>query len=206
MKSPRIILNQALMKARKNPTTEQLARRIWREYPDEASGLPVECLPKRALNDAYWALRCQGYPHSYAKRAFRDKLPVVRERTSSPDFGDYEPEELLVPVGAALTDIEVEVRSHLSEDSIREFIPRGKDDYLWDIEVPGFAARIRKTGYKCFVVFYRVRHTKRLRKFTIGNIAEFSLEQARSVAREIRREARMGRDPATSMQNQSEQG
>lgn len=188
------------MKARKNPTTEQLAKRMWRNYPDSNPGLPVENFPSRAKKDPYWALRIQGHQHSYAKRAFRDQPPVIRQRTASADTGEYacDPEDILFSPGSTRTEIEVEIRPELSESSIRNFVPRGKEDYLWDNVVPGFAVRVRKTGYKCYVVFYRVRHSKRLRKSTIGNIEECSLEQARNMARNIRWAARMGNDPAPS--------
>lgn len=178
------------MKARKNPTIEQVARRLRRS--------PLSCHDPRIKNDPYWALRAQGYPHSYAIRAFRDQPPVIHQHEISTDLGEYvcDPDELLFPAGSTWPETEVAMRPELSEASIRDFLPRGKEDYLWDKEVPGFAARVRRTGYKCYVVFYRVRHSMRLRKFTIGNIAEFSLEQARSVARDIRWKARMGKDPA----------
>lgn len=178
------------MKARKNPTIEQVARRLRRS--------PLSSHDPRIKNDGYWALRAQGYPHSYAVRAFRDQPPVIHEREACADLGEYscEPDDLLFPAGSTWLETEVAMRPDLSETSIRDFAPRGKEDYLWDSVVPGFAARVRKTGYKSYVVFYRVRHSKRLRKFTIGSIAEFSLEQARSMARDIRWAARMGNDPA----------
>lgn len=181
------------MKARKNPTKEQLLRRL-RRRPDSPHD-------PRFKIDPYWVARHQGHPHSYAKKAFRDQLPVTREYTVDDSDDEYTRamDEVFFPAGSKVTRIEIEFRPDLSEVSIRDFAPRGKEDYLWDKDVPGFAARVRQTGYKCYVVFYRVRHSKRLRKFTIGSIAEFSLEQARSVARDIRRQARMGTDPVIRM-------
>ena len=67
------------MKARKNPTDEQLMRRLNR--PPESDRDP------RFKNDSYWVLRKQGHPHSYAKRVFRDQPPVFHEHTVSIDAG-----------------------------------------------------------------------------------------------------------------------
>jgi hypothetical protein len=50
-----------------------------------------------------------------------------------------------------------------------------------------------------YIVNYHVRYQTKLHKFTIGRVTEFSLEQARGVAKEIRREARMGIDPVKRM-------
>lgn len=178
------------MKARKNPTIEQVARRLRRR--------PLSCHDPRIKNDPYWALRAQGYPHSYAIRAFRDQPPVIQQREACTDLGEYacEPDELLLPEGSTWPQTEVAMRPDLSESAIRDFVPRGKEDHLWDNEVPGFAVRVRKSGHKSYVVFCRVHDSKRQRKFTIGKIGEFSLEQARIVARDIRRAVRMGNDPA----------
>lgn len=174
------------MKARKNPTIEQVARRLRRS--------PLSRNDPRIMNDPYWALRAQGYPHAYAIRAFRDQPPIVHQREASADLGEYDcdPDELLFPAGSTWAETEVAIRPNLTEASIREFVPRGKEDHLWDNQVPGFAVRVRETGYKSYVVFYRVRHSNRLRKFTIGSIGEFSLEQARELAKDIRQTARIG--------------
>lgn len=182
------------MKARKNPTTEQLAKRMWRNYPDSNPRLPVENFPSRAKNDPYWALRMQGCPHSYAIRAFRDQPPVFHERTRSMDYGEYEPDEILFPIGSTYTEMEIEVRPELSEQAIPGLKPRHCEYTVWDREVDGFGVRVRASGHKTYIVMYRVREKQR--KYTIGTTKEFSLEQARQVAREFRRHARMGRDLA----------
>lgn len=186
------------MKGRKNPTIEQIARRVRRS--------PLSSHDPRIKNDGYWALRAQGYAHSYAVRAFRDQLPIIHEREACGDLGEYacDPDDLLFPVGSTWLETEVAMRPDLSETSIRDFAPRGKEDHLWDREVPGLAARVRSSGHKSYVVFYRVRHAKRLRKFTIGRVAEFTLEQARSIAKEIRREARMGNDAAEMIRQRAD--
>src|SRR3546814_583763 len=50
---------------------------------------------------------------------------------------------------------------------------------------------------------HNLRYQTKLHKHTIGLVAEFSLEQARSVAREFRRDARMGIDPVKRMREQA---
>lgn len=187
------------MKARKNPTIEQLARRMWRDYPASNPNLPVEKLPQRAKNDPYWALRCQGHPASYAKRAFRDQLPVIYERTVSTDTGEYEPDEILFEAGSTSFEMYIEVRPELSETTIPTLAPRASEYTVWDAEVRGFGVRVRPSGHITYIMAYRIRYQKRLHKHTIGRITEFSLEQARCVAREIRRDARMGIDPTKRM-------
>ena len=55
------------MKPRKAPNNQQILRRMQREL--------IGPHDPRARNDAYWALRHQGYPDAFARRAFRDMLP-----------------------------------------------------------------------------------------------------------------------------------
>ncbi len=185
------------MKARKNPTPEQLAKRMWRNYPDSNPGLPAEKLPARAKNDSYWALRAQGYSDAYAKRVFRDQPPVIRQRTACTDLGEYacDPEDLLLPPGSTWTEIEVEIRPELSENTIPTLKPRASEYTVWDTQVRRFGVRVRPSGHTTYIVNYHVRYQKKLHKLTIGPITEFTLEQARSIARDIRRAARMGNNP-----------
>lgn len=177
------------MKARKNPTVDQLVRRLRR--PPESLDDP------RYKIDPYWVLRLQRHPHSYAKRAFRDQLPTIREHTASSDMGEYacNPDDLLFPEGATWTEIEVEVRPELSEAAILTMKPRDSEYTVWDHDVRRFGVRVRPSGHMTYIVNYRIRYQKKLHKHTIGGVAEFSLEQARDVARSIRRDARMGIDP-----------
>lgn len=187
------------MKARKNPTIEQLARRFSRS--------PLSRNDPRIKNDAYWALRAQGYPASYAKRAFRNQPPVIHQRTACADLGEYacDPEDIFFPPGSTWTEIEVEVRPELSDAAIPNLKPRDSEYTVWDIDVPRFGVRVRPSGHLSYIVNYRIRYQKKLRKHTIGSVAEFSLEQARGVARSIRRDARMGVDPVMRMREQAKE-
>lgn len=186
-------VKEATVKARNTPTNEQLARRMRR--PPESSHDP------RVKNDAYWALRFQGYPHSYAKRAFRDQPPVILQCKALDDLGEYacDSDELLFPAGSTWTEIEVAVRPDLTERAILDLKPRASEYTVWDNQISGFGVRVRASGHMTYIVTYRVRHQTKLHKDTIGRVAEFSLEQARSVAKEFRWEARMGNDPSKRM-------
>ncbi len=128
------------MKARKNPTDEQLMRRLRR--PPESDRDP------RYKNDPYWALRKQGYPDSYAKRAFRDQPPIFHERTVSIGADECDPEDLLFPVGSTWTEPEVAMRPPLSAETIAALEPRGAEYTVWDHEVRRFGVRVRPTGHK----------------------------------------------------------
>jgi hypothetical protein len=177
------------MKGRKNPTVEQIARRLRRA--------PLSKNDPRIKNDAYHALKAQGFPHSYAIRAFRDQPPIVHQRTVCTDLGEYacNPDEMLFPADTTWTGIEVEMRPELSEDAIPELNPRDDEYTVWDQQVPRFGVRVFPSGHKSYIFNYRIRYQKKLHKHTIGRVADFTLEQARDIARNIRREARMGNDP-----------
>lgn len=184
------------MKARKNPTNEQLLRRLRRQ--------PESDRDPRYKNDAYWALRLQGHPHAYAKRAFRDQPPSFHERHVSADAGVCDPEDLLFPAGSTWTELEVAIRPLLSEEAISTLEPRVAEYTIWDHEVPRFGVRVRPTGHKTYIVNYRIRFQAKLHKHTIGLVADFSLEQARRLARAMRSDARMGIDPAKRIRSHAD--
>lgn len=171
-------VTEAQVKARKNPTDEQLMRRLRRR--------PESDRDPRMKNDAYWALRSQGYPHSYAKRAFRDQLPTFQERTVSIDANECDPEDLLFLPGSTWLEPKVAIRPVLSDETIRALEPRRSEYTVWDQVVLGFGVRVRTKGHKSFVVYRRILNTGKLQKHTIGKVAELTLEQAREAARSYR--------------------
>ena len=177
------------MEARNNPTVEQVARRLRRA--------PLSQNDPRIKNDPYWALRVQGFSHAHAIRAFRDQPPIVHHHTANTDLGEYacDPDELLFPAGTTWTEIEVEMRPELSEEAIPGMEPRDEEYTVWDQQVPRFGVRVFPSGHKSYIFNYRIRYQKKLHKHTIGRVADFTLEQARDIARDIRREARMGNAP-----------
>jgi hypothetical protein len=184
------------MKPRKNPTPAQILRQLRRR--------PLSVRDPRYTNDAYWALRLQGYPHSYAKRVFRDERPKVIEQTAEYDpeyMAHVDPDDMLYPPGSTITIVEVAVRPPLSEETIADAKPRASEYTLWDQVVSGLGLRVRTSGHKTFILLFRIRGQRKLKKLTIGRAGNFNLQTAREIAREFRREARMGRDPRQRIPN-----
>lgn len=172
------------MKARKNPTDEQLRRRL-RRRPESAHD-------PRFKTDPYWILRNQKHPHDYAKRAFRDQPPVVRQITVVDIDDEYTRgmDEQFFPVGSTYTKIEVEVRPDLSEDAIRDLKPRHKEYTVFDSEITSFGVRVRPSGCKSYIVSFRDCQESKRRKHTIGLVGKYSLDEARGIARDMRHMAR----------------
>lgn len=176
------------MKARKNPTDEQLRRRLRR--PPKSPHDP------RLKTDPYWVLRNQKHPHDYAKRAFRDQPPVVRQITIVDVDDEYTRgmDEQLFPVGSTYTTIEVEVRPDLSEESIRELKPRHKEYTVFDSQITSFGVRVRPSGYMTYIVSFRGRDESKRRRHTIGWVGKYSLDEARRIAQDMRRKAHVDID------------
>jgi hypothetical protein len=161
---------------------------------------PIGPHDPRARNDAYWALRHQGYSDAFARRAFRDMLPLFyREKVElSGDYiDDVDPEDLLfVPkVDAEIQKLVVVVRPDLTEESVATAAPRPNEYTIWSEAVPGFGLRIRPTGVKTYIVMFRVKGRSTQGKITLGKPGNLSLELAKRLAREIRIEASAGNDP-----------
>jgi hypothetical protein len=175
------------VKARKNPTPEQILRRLRRR--------PESGHDPRYEKDGYWALRLQGFPHSYAKRAFRDEPPNVTEQKVTTGTG-CDPEDILFPAGTTFKKVGVSVRPQLTEEIISTLQPRLSEYTVWDDKISGFGLRVRVSGRKSFVLLYRVRGETKLKKITIGRAEGIALAAARDMARELLSEACMGRDPA----------
>ena len=176
------------MKARKNPTDEQLKRRLRRA--------PESDRDPRTKSDPYWALRFQGQPHHEAKRVFRNQRPIFHVRQVSWENCECDPEDMLLPDGFTFTEMEVAMRPLLSEESIRTLEPRESEYTVWDRSVTGFGVRVRTSGHSSFVVYYRSLCSGKLRKHTIGKVAEVSLEQAREAARAYRSAGRQSDEKA----------
>ncbi|MGO8867318.1 MAG: tyrosine-type recombinase/integrase [Alphaproteobacteria bacterium] len=73
--------------------------------------------------------------------------------------------------------------------------PSGRVDH-WDEETPGFGLRVAASGRKTWILFYRVRGDRRLRRATLGTYPPLSLASAREMAREDMRAAAKGEDAA----------
>jgi integrase len=66
----------------------------------------------------------------------------------------------------------------------------------WDPRVPGLGLRVTAGGARAWVIQYRVRGSRRVRKATLAKSAVMRLPQAREKAREWLAKAREGVDPA----------
>jgi len=67
----------------------------------------------------------------------------------------------------------------------------------WDEDVRGLGLRVSASGRKTWVLMYRVRGDKRLRRATLGTYPILTLADARDQARADLRAAAKGRDPAS---------
>jgi len=72
--------------------------------------------------------------------------------------------------------------------------PANAPTTVWDKNVRGLALRTYPGGAEAFVFIYRIDGRQRL--FTIGRKPEWSLDAARTRAKELRREVDRGYDPA----------
>ncbi|MCR9195710.1 MAG: Arm DNA-binding domain-containing protein [Hyphomonas sp.] len=180
------------MKERRNPSEAQTVRRM--------RSKPVGPKDPRARNDAYWALRQQGYSDAFARRAFRDMLPrFYREKMelSGEYIDDIDPDDLLfVPqMNTELKTLAVMVRPELTEDAVATASPRDTEYTIPSAVTPGFGLRVRPSGKRSYVVMFRIAGTKTQGKVTLGDPGVLSLEIAKRLAREVRIEALAGNDP-----------
>ena len=90
---------------------------------------------------------------------------------------------------------------HLTGHLARK-LPAAADHILWGHDLVGFGLRIRKSGYKCWIVQYR-RRGKEV-KTTLGSVADLKAGAARAMVSVILAEAAMNglmkppqRTPAT---------
>lgn len=164
------------MHARRNPSPEQLRRRLRR--PPESERDP------RYEKDGYWALLLEGHSHRDARRAFRDEPPKIREQVVV-DSGECDPEELLFQPGSTYRTKEVAKRPLLTEEAIIEAKPRRSEYSIWDHDVIGFGLRVRASGFKSFILKCEDRNGEQ-RKFTLGRPGSMTLDVARREARKLK--------------------
>lgn len=180
------------VKARKNPTDEQLLRRIQRE--------PIAPHDPRARNDAYWALRHQGYSDAFARRALRNTPPrFYREevKLSGEYIDDIDPEDLLIvpKVNVDVQKLAVLVRPDLTEEFALNAPARATEYTIWSEAISGFGVRVRPTGVKTYVVMFRIGGRGPQGKISLGKPGVLSFDLAKRMAREVRLEALSGTDP-----------
>ena len=183
------------MKPRNTPTNEQLVRRKQKEAVGPHN--------PRVRNDAYWALRHQGYPDAVARRAVRSLAPryYIAKNQPVPEDDEYlrdvDPEDLLIVprVTVELTKLAVEIRPDLTEEIAASAPAEDKEYTIWSPNFPCFGLRIRPTGSRSFIVQYRIAGSGRQGKITLGKAGALSLDLARNIAREVLIEAKAGFDP-----------
>jgi integrase len=82
----------------------------------------------------------------------------------------------------------------LTIKTIKAFKYEGGWDVRWDDDVPGFGVRIYPSGKKAFVLSYRQKGKKRL--MVLGRFgADFTLDEAKALARRARVGVKEGDDP-----------
>lgn len=74
----------------------------------------------------------------------------------------------------------------------------------WDGGVPGFGVRVTSTGFKGFILNYRVKGTGRARRYTIGSFPSWSTAAARDKAKQLRRQIDDGGDPMGDIEAERE--
>jgi integrase len=79
----------------------------------------------------------------------------------------------------------------------------GKDTYLWDGELKGFAVKITKRGTRVYLIQYRLHgRTGRTRRVTLGKHGTITTDQARKEAKRLLGEVASGLDPADRIAEQ----
>jgi integrase len=75
-------------------------------------------------------------------------------------------------------------------------LPDGVDDKIFfDEDLPGFGLRLRRSGNRSFVVQYAIGG--KTRKVPLGSVTELDLGKARSTAKTLLAQVRLGGDPAS---------
>ena len=87
-------------------------------------------------------------------------------------------------------------RAHLTTRFVRSLEPPKEDRYIvWDDELPGFGATVHRSGRVAFVVNYRVRGDRAMRRMTLGTFGALTVDEARERGRGVLRDVADGRDP-----------
>ena len=82
----------------------------------------------------------------------------------------------------------------LTKRIVEAAMPKDKEFYVWDSDIPGLGLRVLPSGRRQYIVQYRAG--RRSRRLSLGPSTILSAEQARSQAICILAEVRSGNDPA----------
>ena len=122
-------------------------------------------------------LRACGYSTSQAKRALRGEFPHVKtvETTDTAKCGE---EYCAAPADFLVPDVYTENRLRiletppsqegLTEQAVAQAEPLGHEYSIRDGTVPGLALRIRASGHKSYVLWYRREEDKKTRKIKVA--------------------------------------
>jgi integrase len=83
----------------------------------------------------------------------------------------------------------------LTKTAIDRATPAPTPFVLWDDELGGFGCKIHPTGRRSFVVQYRRPGSRRLYQITLGAYGVLTVTEARSEARKLLANVRLGSDP-----------
>jgi hypothetical protein len=176
-----------------HPLEQKWIRRRLRKRPLDSRDDP------RSNRDPYWRLRSKGWPTSIAKRALRGELSrLVLNDTPDTAADEYkvDAEDVLVwPPKPYRMEIVTRPES-LTDQIVSDAPTLGYEYSMPDGNVPGLTLRIRKSGHKSYVLYFRIRRQKKTRKIRIATVGAITLDMAREIAREHLMVARMGKDPA----------
>jgi len=91
----------------------------------------------------------------------------------------------------------------MRESDAKALQPSARDRVVWDADPTGFGVRVRPSGVKTFLVFYRNRDGRQ-RKVSLGRVGIRPIKEARAEARRILADVAAGKDPAEARQKERE--
>src|SRR3954470_8711859 len=92
----------------------------------------------------------------------------------------------------------------LTKSTIDQAKPASGVTVLWDDALPGFGCRVHPTGKRSFVVKYRLAGDRKVIWSTLGAYGVLTVAEARTKAREVLKDARLGADPQGERKSRAE--
>lgn len=91
-------------------------------------------------------------------------------------------------------------KAKLTKRTIDAAKPAASEYMLWDTEVRGLGLKVRPSGRKMFMLFYRTADGTQ-RKPKVGAYGQITLAQAREIALDMLNDVRAGKDPSGARRN-----
>ena len=88
----------------------------------------------------------------------------------------------------------------MSDLWVKKLKSQAKQIDYFDLILPSFGLRVGKTGRKTWIVMYRIKGQRIIKRFTLGRYPQLSLKDARIKAKAILVKADQGEDPAGKKQ------